>query len=602
MSFIQRRNIAIIAAVFITAILFFYTGPVFKDYYPVKEVSHTVGTAVLTEFPPAHEEVKPTEPPAIEDKPAEDKPAIEDKPAEDKPAEDKPAEDKPAEDKPAEDKPAEDKPAEDKPAEDKPAEDKPTEDKPAPNEQNDDPWSEAPISRLHYLIPASKANLHFCYNLVSSTANRWPIPTILGWHGVGKYDAHATHLAKLRTIDRYLQQLDPKDDDDLVVIVDGYDILLQLPPEIMIERYFEVVNNADAHLAKRFGISVNEARASGLRQTIFWGPDKICWPINWGASRCWAVPHSHLPSHAFGPKTDNGEMDFNDPRWLNSGTVMGPIGDMRTLISASMKEIEETYDPGYQFKESDQYYISNLWGRQEYYRSLQARNGEEPEGGPQDKEIPTKRYENQTTEYHVSIDYESALFQTKAGYERFYNYLEFSTSGLNAKVTQDMFGEGDKFFPFDIAMPANVYAALDKLYKSIADSHPGVTSDWIRTIKLGVNFITKHIFPLWHCTGPKEFVKDEVPKMWWFPYAKSLVKATAKAYKNEELITNYPVDGRKWASKNLYPENMQDELGGAWVDYNGATFVEWANLCGLYEKHLFSGEFPELLQDEDKKD
>ena len=556
-----------------------------------------MGTAVLTKLPLAPEEVKPTNAPTIEE------PAPEKELAKEEPAEGNLAEENSTEKNPAEQNSTEQKPTEQNPAEEKPAEDRPEKDKPAQNEPQTDPWPEVPVSRLHYLIPASQANVRFCYNLMSSTATRWPIPTILGWHGVDEYDAHATHLAKIRTIDRYLQQLSSEDDDDLVVIVDGYDILLQLPPEIMIERYFEVVNRADAHLAKRFGVSVNELHSLGVRQTIFWGPDKICWPINWDATRCWAAPNSHLPSHAFGPKTNNGDMDYNDPRWLNSGTVIGRIGDMRTLITGTMKEINETYDPKYQFKESDQYYVSNLWGRQEYFRSLQARKGEEP-GGPKNREIPRKRYENETTEYHASIDYESALFQTKAGYERFYNYLEFSTSGLNANVTTDMFGEGGKFVPFDIPMPANVYSALDKLYTSIADSHPGTTTgDWIRTIKLGVNFVTKHIFPLWHCTGPKEFVKEEVPKMWWFPFAKSLIKATTKAYKNEELITRYPVDGRKWASKNLYPDHMKDELGGAWVDYNGATFVEWESLCGRYEKDLFFGEHPELKQDgEDKKD
>lgn len=530
------------------------------QYYEVIKVSSPGDAAVVTEAPTAPE-VKPTEAPTTEESEAE-------------------------------------KPKEDN-SEGKGSEEKPAEEKPVPDKSNYKAQPGDLVSRLHYLIPASKSNLHFCYNLLSSTATRWPIPTILGWHGTGELDAAVTHLAKLRTIDRYLNQLDEADDDDLVVIIDGYDILLQLPPEVMIERYFEVANKADAQLAKRFGINVKEARALGLRQTIFWGPDKVCWPVDHAASRCWAVPPSTLPGDSFGPNTGNGDMVFNNPRWLNSGTVIGRIDDMRTLINATLGEVEGTYNPEYQFKESDQFYVSNLWGRQEYYRSLQARNGDPPEGGPENKEIPTKRYENQTTEYHVSLDYESAMFQTRAGYEPFFGYLPFSTSGLNANMNIDMFEQGDNFVPYDIPMPANVYSALDKLYDSIPEKHNGVpTNDWIRTIKLGVNYVTKHIFPLFHCTGPKHFLEAELPKMWWFPYAKSLVKATAKAYKEEELITSHHVDGRKWASKNLYPADMEDELGGAWVDYDGATFVGWDKLCGAYEKHLFVGEYPELKEPE----
>lgn len=450
-------------------------------------------------------------------------------------------------------------------------------------------------SRLHYLIPASKPNLHLCYNLASSAANRYPVPTILGYNGTGLFNAAITHLAKLRTLERYLDNLEPEEDDDLVVIVDGYDIVLQLPPEIMIERYFEIAHQADARLAKRFGLSVKEARAHNLRESIFWGPDKLCWPIDPTEPRCWAVPESSLPPDAFGPETGSGAMIFADPRWLNSGTVMGPIDDMRTLIKATMEEIKATYDTEYEFKESDQYYISNIWGRQEYYRSLETHNGEDVTGGPPDKRLPSKRTPDQVTDFHMAIDYESALFQTKAGYEPFYEYVEFNSSGLNVNMNIDMFNDGDTFVPYDIEMPANVYSALGKLYDSIPEAHNGsVTNDWIRGVKLGVNFITEHIFPLWHCTGPKEWIDAEYPKMWFYPLAMSLVKATVKAFQSDELITSHEVDGRKWAPKTRYPDKkaLNDELGGAWTDYNGGEFVEWESLCGEFKYELFGGEIP----------
>jgi hypothetical protein len=147
-------------------------------------------------------------------------------------------------------------------------------------------------------------------------------------------------------------------------------------------------------------------------------------------------------------------------------------------------------------------------------------------------------------------------------------------------------------------MPINVYAALERIFASIPEVHEGTTAaEWIRSIKLGVNYVTKHIYPLWHCTGPKQFMADEFPKMWWYRLAKSLLKASTKAHQSKELITKNTVDGRLWASKNVYPEDMGDELGGAWVDYNGATFVEWNKICGMYEKRLFAGEYPELMDD-----
>lgn len=50
---------------------------------------------------------------------------------------------------------------------------------------------------------------------------------------------------------------------------------------------------------------------------------------------------------------------------MNSGTVIGPIDDVRALITATMAEIEEIYDENYEWKNSDQFYITNIWGRQE---------------------------------------------------------------------------------------------------------------------------------------------------------------------------------------------------------------------------------------------
>ncbi|KEY75260.1 hypothetical protein S7711_07614 [Stachybotrys chartarum IBT 7711] len=457
-------------------------------------------------------------------------------------------------------------------------------------------------SQMHFLIPASAANIHLCYNMVSAVANRYPVPMLLGWHGTGLLDAHKTHLAKLRAIQRYLHKLDAAEDDDLVVIVDGYDIIMQMPPEVMIDRYFKMADKADARLARRFGITVDEARSRGLRQTIFWGPDKICWPIEWRAARCWAVPTSNLGPKAFGPKSGNGEMYFADPRWLNSGTVIGPTADMRRLVDATMDEIEATYDAEFPQSESDQYYLSNVWGRQEYFRSVAVANGGEVPGGPKDREIPRVREDDQETEYHIAIDYESALFQTKAGYEPFFGYMQYNQTGLKAKMDIDMFDLGEQFQPYDIEMPSVVAGAMAKLYDAIPEAHPGSSSeDWLSTVSLGTNYVSRHIYALWHCTGPKEWIDKHFPTLWFYPFVRPLLRAAVKASQSGDLISTAPIGGRHWAPKTWFPEDAH-VLGGAWTDKNGTTFVPWAELCGGHEDILFGGEagyMPPSLDEEE---
>lgn len=430
--------------------------------------------------------------------------------------------------------------------------------------------------------------------MVSSAANGYPVPTILGWNATGDFNAAVTHLAKLRAMKRYLHSLKYREDDDLVLIVDAYDIVHQLPAEVMIERYFDVAHRADSQLAARLNTSVAGAHKRNLRQTIFWGPDKICFPLDPRAPRCWAVPPSSMGPNAFGPHSGNGDIVFNEPRWLNSGTVLGPVGDMRRLIDTTMDEIKATYDESFELRDSDQYYISNVWARQEYWRSKEAVHGGEVHGGPADRIIPEKRRQGEKTELHVAIEYESALFQTKAGYEPFLTRLSFDQSNLTATVKTDVLEAGDKFEPYSIEMPSNVQAALTRLYDAIPDAHRGTAaSDWIRTVSLGVNLVTKHIYALWHCTGPKDGFDAEYRVYWWYPFAESLLKAAVKSSQARHLISPRLIDGRRWAAKTVYPSSKKlagSMYGGAWSDAHGGGFIPWAELCGPHEESLFQGE------------
>ncbi|KAL6877044.1 hypothetical protein J3F83DRAFT_759377 [Trichoderma novae-zelandiae] len=446
-----------------------------------------------------------------------------------------------------------------------------------------------PTSRLHYLIPASQPNLQLCFNLVSSAANRYPVPILLGWHGVDEFDAAKTHLAKLRSMQRYFDSLPPEEDDDLAIVVDGYDVLIQLPPEIMVERYFQIVERADAHLAQRFNVSVRELHRRGLRQTIFMGPDKICWPIDHRAPRCWAAPESPIPPAAWGEDKGYGEVFHSDPRWLNSGSIMGPIGDLKRYIAATMDEIQATRDPVYEFRESDQYYLSNVWGRQEYWR---AKAMDSKMSIPPNAFLPLKNTPSQQTEYHVVIEYESALFQTKAWYEPYLGYLQFNEPNLTARIAADIRGEGPAFEPPTIEMPENVAASLGKLYDDIPYAHPESTSaDWLGVVRLGVNFVTHHIYGVWHCTGSKQFIQLEYPTMWFYPFAKSLLKAAVRASQSREPLARKLIDGRVWVPKKYYPaaDAVGVGYGGVWTDLDD-EFVAWRDVCQAYNRVLFRGE------------
>lgn len=79
--------------------------------------------------------------------------------------------------------------------------------------------------QLHYLLPATAANLNFCRLLLSSTITGYPEPILIGWGGHGKYDGAKSHLFKISETLAYLKNLPPSNDDDLVLLVDAYDVV-----------------------------------------------------------------------------------------------------------------------------------------------------------------------------------------------------------------------------------------------------------------------------------------------------------------------------------------------------------------------------------------
>lgn len=478
-------------------------------------------------------------------------------------------------------------------------------------------------------------------------------------------DAAITHLAKLRAIEKYLDALSAQEDDDLVLIVDGYDIIMQLPVEVMIERYFTIIQDSNARLADRFNMTVDELHSSGMHNTIFWGPDKLCWPTDWDAPRCWAAPDSWLgTTKAFGPQTSDGSMEFADQKWLNSGTVLGPVGDLRRYITATMGEIRRTYDVNFENRESDQYYLSNVWARQEYHRwqklaALQQAAGSNATAGwlaAEGHKLPDPiEVEGESPEFHVAIEYESSLFQTKAGNERFFGYMRFDQPGYTARMEVDMFEAGAAFVPYSISMPAAVYAALVRVYEaavrppatgarsavgagpaavslrrsrrsststtstttsrgepSVENADQGPRTDatasdldsrsrlpaqeWIAAVSLGVNYVTRHVYGLWHCTGGKDSIDAEYRALWFFPYVASLLRANAMASRAGEELTPSPADGRSWLPRRLFPhDDLRSpmpgaEYGGAFTDHPDENFLSFGQLCGEWQDALFEGE------------
>lgn len=400
---------------------------------------------------------------------------------------------------------------------------------------------------------------------------------------------------------RYLDTLPPSSDQDLVLMVDGYDVVFQLPADVLIQRYFAVTAAADAALATRFGEDYLRAtpEESRPRATVLFGPEKLCYPPNEARSGCWAVPtNTGLAPDAYGP--DDGSIEHMLNRWLNSGTVIGPVRDMKKVFNGTLKRIQDFYNPEDDWsKDSDQKYMSDLWGDQEYFRSvkeLQLNNhtGTVLPGVGSTKAVPTREL-GQETEYHIGIDYKGELFQTRAVFEHALDLVPFnntdSQGALSSWVTRNVTDHTD-FKPYSVPLPANVILSLKRLLMSISQTLKAKPADMVPQLPLNMNVVTRKVHAIFHCTGPKEYLDDLWPKMWFYPYLRSLLDVAIRSQRTGRRISDTPIDGRKWISAHPPSTNAGNNdvnALGAWADLEG-EWLEWGPLCGQYNHEIFGDQ------------
>jgi len=442
--------------------------------------------------------------------------------------------------------------------------------------------------------------------LLSAAALGYPSPVFVNWGDEENPDPYVQHVAKVGGIHRYLSKLSPEHDNDIALIVDGYDVWFQLHPDVMIQRYFEVINQANKRLANRLGVETMSQR--GIYQSVLFGPDKICWPEDPRRAACWAVPDSTLPPYVFGPDTDTGKWrDHNRPRWLNSGTIMGPIGDVRKLLNATKEEIQLNGTVV-----SDQWHMQNIWGRQEYARTLLAdgpiestrrrawiSDGYAGEGHYEDVDIEIPELNpSDDHEFHITIDYESKLFQTVSYYWRYVGWSRTSSDN-DSQGSSTASGTSSSLMslPEDVQNsppPLHDASSLEKdqglqplSAASVERSEATSGMAW-RDVKLGMNTATGNVFGLIHFTPPKEYRDWWWSRMWYFAYGEAVIHGPQRST-GGKLITSTE-DGRDWfgyEAESMEEVVTQHRVGGGFGDRGG--WYSWRRLCAAHEDAVFRG-------------
>jgi hypothetical protein len=172
-----------------------------------------------------------------------------------------------------------------------------------------------------------------------------------------------SHVAKVYGVLEYLESLDSSKDNELVLMMDAYgafdsyeqignikahleaDIWFQLRPEVLIQRWRAINEAANARLEDRLGYAV---KVEGLQQTIIFGAGKRCAPNQVHTVACYPIPESPLPADIYGANTDTimGRNKYTSlrQRYLNSGYIIGPVGDMRRMFRRAAEKVDTIKD------------------------------------------------------------------------------------------------------------------------------------------------------------------------------------------------------------------------------------------------------------------
>ncbi|KAH0556218.1 hypothetical protein GP486_005856 [Trichoglossum hirsutum] len=416
---------------------------------------------------------------------------------------------------------------------------------------------------FHLLIPASEANSNLCKTLLSAFILNYPPPTLINFNKTfdGENGDGGSHTGKIRGVWDYLAKGEHTADDDIVLVIDGYDVWFQLPPEVMIKRYYRVINEANKRLKSKYGTVYHGQGLDGgvarFAETVVYAADKLCWPNPKEDPACRSIPESTLPRNAWGPRTDEDpDGRLNRPRFLNSGNVIGPVADVKAVYGAAVVKVE------YQGRGSmgDQFVFSEIFGEQEDDRNAVRA----PKSGAV-RAGDMVAAEGQRYEFGICLDYGAAMFQTMTHSHDDIEYLVY-----NGTTYPSVVSEG-----YQVESQSQHILTLPEDVASLKPPHP--TISW-KDLPLGTNLHVPSIPALLHFNGEKSYLHDWWPRMWYHGHARALLRLHTRSplrpiAEAEEGQSWWDMKGG-WGGK-----------GGVWTD--GGEWMDWKDVCGRFEDAVF---------------
>lgn len=447
--------------------------------------------------------------------------------------------------------------------------------------------------KLHLLLPTTNGDVNLCKTILSAKALGYPEPVVLGWGD--KYDtwyllAGGSHFGKISKVLEYLESMSPEQDNDLVLMIDAFDIWFQLPPQILVERYYSINERANKRISKRMG---RAAEIENIKQTIIFGAGKRCAPNQRHTIACYPLPVSPVHDDIYGANTDTvmgrNQWYSHRQRYLNSGYIIGPAKDMRAMFRTVWEKAQNWQTAGHMdngsggsdlaYHASDQAVFAVVFGEQEYQREVMRRRHASSWTGQHKVQSPVNKIEGteigdvlnppfthekmepldgRPCEYGIGLDYFSDLGHQTANADMDGTWLRYDEPhDVILDKTREGRNEFDCKYHGDFKIPSDmkIYDETRILPRKRKWEH----------VNLYTNICLGTIPVMPHFNGDKTARELQWSLFWVQQYGKSIVE-------NSERLRG----GRIGASM--------------WKKHEQTQFLTWDALCPAnYTEELFRG-------------
>lgn len=340
---------------------------------------------------------------------------------------------------------------------------------------------------LHLLVTSPQPTANACRLVVSAAANHYPTANLIAFEDYysllnsTQIAPLGKHTLRIRSIRDFFTIMGPERDEDVILIPDSEGTVFQLRPDVLMERYWEIVRLGQA----RAKIGMSDVDGNSTFQKIVFGASKTC-SESADDVACFAAPQSILKSDVYGGKTDRVDAKRDDPtlymreRYINSRFVMGELKALRAFYNRALEYMEADKAAA-----TEQSVVSRIFGEQEYHRAaLRKDNSTEWDGRKHSIKYffglePANPLDESSThlkpnflpdinyEFGIGLDYEGLLI-SPTSHEQMMGFVSHnSTANINKLRKQhSISASGGKSLPDDITRSTPPFWSRNPLWDS----------------------------------------------------------------------------------------------------------------------------------------